>query len=396
MNEWREVRLSEVSSLIVDSQHKTAPKDLNGQHPLIRTSDLGVARVNFSGAQRVNAATYDLWTRRAAPSEGDLIFAREAPVGGICRVPVGISPVLGQRTVLIRPDPASVDSTFLMYRLAAPDLQARMIEKSTGSTVPHLNMADIRALAIPDVPSLATQRRIAAALYSLDELSEINERRIKLLGDLVRSLFREWFVRFRFRGHDDVELVESELGLIPHGWEVRPLGEVVKLSYGRALPAKKRRAGRFPVVSSAGVIDAHEEALVEGPGIVLGRKGNVGSVWWVDDDFFPIDTTYYVTTDQPLGLVYWQLAGLRFIDSHAAVPGLSRDQATALLVVCPVAEVARCFGDIHDSVFKMMATLRAQNRQLNATRDLLLPRLVTGRLDISDVDLGDLLPAEVA
>ena len=168
MSEWRQVRLSEVSSLIVDSEHKTAPKDPDGLHPLIRTTDLGKARADFRGAQRVSAAIHARWTARAIPSEGDLILAREAPVGGICRVPAEVSPVLGQRTVLVRPDPAAVDSGFLSYRLAAPDLQARLCEMSTGSTVPHLNMSDIRALTISDVPSLNTQRRIAMVLSAFD------------------------------------------------------------------------------------------------------------------------------------------------------------------------------------------------------------------------------------
>jgi len=396
VSEWRQVRLSEVSSLIVDSEHKTAPKDPDGLHPLIRTTDLGKARADFRGAQRVSAAIHARWTARAIPSEGDLILAREAPVGGICRVPAEVSPVLGQRTVLVRPDPAAVDSGFLSYRLAAPDLQARLCEMSTGSTVPHLNMSDIRALTISDVPSLNTQRRIAMVLSAFDELIEINERRIELREDLARSLYREWFVRFRFPGHGEVEFVDSELGPIPHGWEVQRLGEIAQLSYGRSLPASKRHPGPFAVVGSAGIVGEHDKALVAGPGIVLGRKGNVGSVWWLNEDFFPIDTTYYVTSDQPPGFLYWQLSDLHFDNSHAAVPGLSRDHANSLLVICPDQATVRRFGEHHTRVFNAIAVLRAQSEALTATRDLLLPRLVTGRLDISDIDLGELLLSAAA
>ena len=197
MSEWRELQLGQLCSLIVDSEHKTAPKNPSGTYPLIRTTDLGMARVNLRSAQRVDAATHQHWTKRAAPKEGDLILAREAPVGGICRVPEGVDPVLGQRTVLLRPDPTTVESEFLMYRLAAPDLQARMNEMSGGATVPHLNMADIRVFTVAGIPSFATQRRIAAVLSAFDELIEINERRIALLEDLARSLYQEWFVHFR-------------------------------------------------------------------------------------------------------------------------------------------------------------------------------------------------------
>ncbi len=243
------------------------------------------------------------------------------------------------------------------------------------------------------LPGLATQRRIASVLAAFDKLIEINERRIELLEELARSLYREWFVRFRFPGHEDLELVDSELGPIPEGWELTTLGDVATLSYGKALPARAQRPGPVSVVSSAGIVGQHDEPLVAGPGIVLGRKGNVDSLWWVDDAFFPIDTTYYVTTDQPLGLLYWQLSELAFIDSHAAVPGLSRDQATVLPVLRPDGAVAHRFGAIHDALFSEISALKSQVGALAATRDLLLPRLVTGRFDISNVDLGDLLPA---
>jgi len=224
------VVLGDLCSLIVDSEHKTAPKDPAGHHPLIRTTDLGEARADLGRAQRVNSDTHALWTRRAVPTAGDLILAREAPVGGIFQVPAGLEPVLGQRTVLLRPEPTRVNSTFLMYRLAAGDLQSRMAEMSTGSTVLHLNMADIRTFPVPQLPSMSTQRRIAAVLSAFDELIEINERRIELLEDLARSLYREWFVHFRFPGHEDVDLVDSELGPIPAGWDVVPASDVFKVN----------------------------------------------------------------------------------------------------------------------------------------------------------------------
>jgi type I restriction enzyme S subunit len=191
-----------------------------------------------------------------------------------------------------------------------------------------------------------------------------------------------------------VELVDSELGPIPEGWEVQPLGDVAALRYGKSLPASTRRPGSVPVVSSAGIIDTHDHALVEGPGIVIGRKGNVGAVWWVQGDFFPIDTTYYVESSLSLGFLYWQLRALAFIDSHAAVPGLARAQATALPLIVPARQVVGHFDRMHQFLFVAMAGLRAAIDQLAVTRDLLLPRLVTGRLDISDIDLDVLTPTE--
>lgn len=271
-------------------------------------------------------------------------------------------------------------------------LRTANVDSSTASAVPGVNRNHLHQLSVC-VPSVGTQKRIAALLTAFDDLIEINERRIELLKDLARSLYREWFSRFRFPGHGPA-MVDSPLGLIPRGWEVVRLDDIVSLRYGKALPAKVRRPGSNAVVSSAGIIGEHDESLVPGPGVVVGRKGNVGSVWWVDEPFFPIDTTFYVETDAPLGLVYWQLQDLAFIDSHAAVPGLSRTQANGLLVLRPPESLAEQFDAAHREYFSTMAVLRDQCRALAKTRDLLLPRLVTGQLDISDVDLRGLLPAE--
>ena len=409
-----------MTSLIIDSEHKTAPKDPEGPHPLIRTTDLGRARADFKGAQRVSAATHERWTRRATPTEGDLILAREAPVGGVCSVPARVNPVLGQRTVLVRPDPAAVDGKFLMYRIAASDLQARLVEMSTGSTVAHLNMADIRQLAIPDVPALRTQRRIAAVLSAFDELIEVKERRIELLEDLAHSLYHDWFVRFRFPGHEDVELVDSKLGPIPEGWEVRRLREVADLRRQGVIPSRNPD-GTFEHFSIP-AYDAHAlpeyhlgssiksgKHAVEGESVLLSKiNPRLCRVWFVTPSsrlsVASTEFLVWVGTRASNAWLWSMFTGDSFREwlvgiaggtstSHQRVnPGDLIDRRVA---VAPV-DVLKAFDEVAIPGLHEAHTLRRQNRQLAATRDLLLPRLVTGRLDISDLDLDDLLPAEAA
>lgn len=280
------------------------------------------------------------------------------------------------------------DPRFVSYLL-----QTLSLDNSGAAAVPGVNRNHLHKLPVR-YPPPPTQRRIAAALSVFDELIKLNDLQRRKLEDLARSLYREWFIRFRFPGHSQVKLVDSDLGPIPGGWDVQPLGEIVSLRYGKALPAAMRENGDVPVISSAGVIDMHDQALVEGPGIVVGRKGNVGSVWWSDAAFFPIDTTFYVSSDHPLGFLYWQLSELNFIDSHAAVPGLSRDQAYRLPVLCPPGDLCLEFSDIHSRLFESISCYSAHSKALAAAHSLLLPRLVTGRLDIADLDIDSLLSAE--
>ena len=212
--------LSELCVAIVDCEHKTAPKSGNRTgYALVRTNNIGRGRLNLTNAHRVEAAAYEEWTRRAVPQPGDLILAREAPVGNVALITPGMEPVLGQRTVLIRPDDEKVDANFLTYRLLAHDVQHWMSGVANGATVPHLNMEDIRALPLPDLPPLRIQGQIGALLAACDDLIENNQRRIEILEGMARLLYREWFVHFRYPGHEDVEFVDLRPRPNPRGLE---------------------------------------------------------------------------------------------------------------------------------------------------------------------------------
>jgi type I restriction enzyme S subunit len=392
-SKWTVEPIRELCLAIIDCVNKTAPT-VSGPTPykMIRTTNVRHGRIHMDGVRYVEEDVYRRWVRRGTPIDGDIVLTREAPLGevGMLRDPQGV--FLGQRLVMYRANPDRVDQHFLLYAMRAPGVQAQIRAFGSGATVEHMRVPDCGELLV-EYPCLSEQRRVGSVLAAFDQLIEINERRMWLLENLARSLYREWFVRFRFPGHTN-EFVDSEVGRIPKGWTVVPLGEVATLRYGKALPARQRLPGPYPVVSSAGVIDEHAETLVSGPGIVVGRKGNVGTVWWVGEPFFPIDTTYYVESGVPLGLIYWQLQHLNFIDSHAAVPGLSREQAAALLVLKVDRQLAERFDGFHQTAFALIGELQTQNRALVETRDLLLPRLVTGILEIADVDLGDLLAPE--
>ena len=201
---------------------------------MIRTPDVGIGRLHVESAQRVDEATYRAWTRRAVPRAGDLILAREAPVGNVGIVQPGVHPVLGQRTVLIRPRPEVLDPHYLNYLMSGPAVRAWMDGVSIGATVPHLNMADIRALKLPPLPTIDAQRRIGAILSAYDDLIGNDNRRLAVLEEITRRIYREWFVDFRYPGHEGVALVDSELGLIPEGWEVHSVREVARLVRGQS------------------------------------------------------------------------------------------------------------------------------------------------------------------
>jgi type I restriction enzyme S subunit len=406
-------QLGELCSLIVDSEHKTAPKDPDGLHPLVRTSNLKLGRADFDGAQRVNAETYALWTRRAAPRQGDLILAREAPVGGIGRVPAEVHPVLGQRTVLLRPSPEVVESKYLMYRLAAPDLQARMSEMATGATVPHLNMADIRAFRVPDLPDLGEQRRRSALLAAFDDLIEINERRIALLEGLARSLYREWFERFRFPGHGAGSVDGASPERIPYGWSLAALFEVADVGFGYSFKSPGfSESGSHAVVRIRDVPrgmtttfteeSAPERYAIRDGDVLVGMDGEFHLNQWSGGDAWLNQRVARLRPKAGFSARHLMLAlqspirELNGAISGTTVAHLGKRHLETIRIAVPPAGVLCAATQAFDAFADEVLALLRVNRKLAETRDLLLPRLVTGRLDISGVDLGPLLPAEDA
>jgi type I restriction enzyme S subunit len=186
-----ELQLADVAVQIVDCEHKTAPAATMGQEYafVVGTPNMRKGRIVLDGAKRVDRETFRVWTQRVVPDTGDLILAREAPVGEVGYIGGSQRICLGQRTVLIRPDRTRVSPRYLHYLLLGPTAQAWMQERSSGSTVPHLNVADVRQMPIGPCPSLAEQNAIAEVLGTLDDKIDANNS----LEDLTYNFMqRSW------------------------------------------------------------------------------------------------------------------------------------------------------------------------------------------------------------
>ena len=323
---------------------------------------------------------------------GDTLFARITPClenGKIVQFSGANNEVgFGSTEFFVFRHKEGISDAGYVFYLASSSIIRKPAEKSMfgASGRQRADLASIKDMDIP-APTLPTQRKIAAILGAYDDLIENNTRRIRILEEMAQALYREWFVKFRFPGHENVEMVESELGLVPEGWEVKRLGDVIELAYGKALKAENRIDGPVPVYGSGGIVGHHDESLAEGPSIIVGRKGNVGSVYWSDDDFFAIDTVFYVKSKVSLPYIYYNLRSQNFINNDAAVPGLNRNQAYLLPFLLPNVEILSKFENFVNEIFKHTKNLRIKNANLRRTRDLLLPKLISGELDVNELHI---------
>ena len=194
----------------------------------------------------------------------------------------------------------------------------------------------------------------------------------------ARLLYKEWFIHLRFPGYERATIIDS----IPEGWERRRIGDIAPFRYGKALKKDNRVPGPYPVYGSSGAVGTHKEALATGPGIIIGRKGNVGSVFWSENDFYPIDTVYYIKHEHCTTYLYYALLYTQFINTDVAVPGLNRDLAHSRELLRPDAKILALF-ERHTSVIRAQINhLTSHNAALDRARDLLLPRLINGELAV--------------
>lgn len=375
---WPMKPLSEVCTLAIDCVNKTA-KVVEGPTPykMIRTTNVKRGFIDTQTVRYVTQTTFDTWTRRSRPQYGDVILTREAPVGevGRCTFADDENVFLGQRLFQYRANPALLDWNYLAYALQSPQVQSALHGKSFGATVPHIKVGDAENLEIP-YPPIKTQERIGSTLAAYDDLIETNRRRIALLEESARLLYREWFVNLRYPNARN-----SPTG-IPLGWDRCALGEVISLQYGKSLKDSTRNPGDVPVFGSSGIVGFHNRALVKGPALIVGRKGNVGSVFYTSIDCFPIDTVYFVEGDQATFYNYFLLKTQTYVSSDTAVPGLNRSYAYSLPVIRPTADALENFENTVTPFFLQIDYLTRSNSKLQEARDELLPRLMSGQIKV--------------
>lgn len=252
-----------------------------------------------------------------------------------------------------------------------------------GSAVPTLNRNNLNILDIA-IPNIKTQRRIADILSAYDDLIENNQKQIKLLEEAAQRLYKAWFVDFEpFR---DGEFVDSELGPIPAGWRIGTFGEISRISSGKR-PIKKAETKSadfmYPLIGASCVMGFTCDYLYDTPVIVTGRVGTHGIIQYFDEKCWPSDNTLVIQSDF-LNFAYLYL---QTIDFHSLNRGSTQPLITQTDIkkqLCPIAPT-NILVDFEDKLYALRASIQnnlSQNQKLAQLRDILLPKLMSGEIEV--------------
>jgi type I restriction enzyme S subunit len=312
--------------------------------------------------------------------ENDIVFGRKGAVDRHLFVKEEQSGWMqGSDCIRLRFLSNKICPQFISYAFLQSDHKQWMLTQSSNkSTMASLNQDVIRRIPVL-LPDYEIQQKIASILSAYDDLIENNRRRIQLLEQAAWLLYKEWFVSLRFPGHEHVKIVDG----VPEGWEKVTLGEKITLNYGKGLKADDRVEGPYPVYGSSGIVGTHEKPLVKGPGIIVGRKGNVGSVFWSFKDYYPIDTVYFIDPETSSYYLYNALQSMQFVSSDAAVPGLNRNFAYSRPYLIPSERLFFLFEETVTPIYEQIFKLEEYDEKLKQARDLLLPRLMNGEIAVT-------------
>ena len=268
------------------------------KHPYIRGRDIRDGRITFEDPMYVLDEEFEK-IKRYIVDCGDVCITIVGNIGDVGIVPQSLHHAsLTENAVKLVGLREDFDARFLMYALLAPDAQSQMKLSAAGAAQSKLGIYKVNEIKVP-MPPLPIQRRIAGILSAYDDLIVNSQRRIKILEEMARRLYREWFVYFRFPGHEGCRLVESPLGEIPEGWEAQNLFTLTKVNYGKNLPTKKLSDDEaYPVYGAAKIIGHYSEYTQKHRTIICGCRGSVGEMQitrpycYVTNNSFMFDPTH--------------------------------------------------------------------------------------------------------
>lgn len=419
LSKTRRVPVRETYLGLFDGPHATPKPSDNG--PVF----LGIGNITEDGhldltnVRHIAEDDYPKWTKRVEPRPGDIVFTYEATLNRYAIIPEGFRGCLGRRLALIRPNPKVVDTRFLHFYFFGTDWRATISKNIlAGATVERVPLTTFPDFPI-NLPDLATQRRIASILSAYDDLIENNTRRIAILEEMARRIYEEWFVRFRFPGHEGVRMVASEMGLVPEGWRLRPVEDVAVVHRGRSYKGTELAdQGGRPFINlkcmlrdggyRASGLKRYTGAFKESQTVRAGEMvmaitdmtqerrivARVGRVSRLDADFGVLSMDLVrieAREEMPEAYLYGMFRWSGFADevkqhaNGANVLHLLPSRIEDYRFICPPSALAGRFAEMISPMLSLCDVLEERNINLRITRDLLLPKLISGELDVSEL-----------
>ncbi|MBO5934431.1 MAG: restriction endonuclease subunit S [Clostridia bacterium] len=287
----------------------------------------------------------------------------------------------------LRPITSNTYPLYMGYLFRTPQFRANFTKIASLITRASLRNEDLLKFKV-NLPAVEEQMRIASVLYSYDSLIQNNNKRIKLLEQMAENLYKEWFVRFRFPDYENAEFEDG----IPVGWKKIGISDVYDIKYGKTLPTSEiGTCGEFAVYGANGVIGYYDKFNCDNYVTLITSRGNgSGDVLRTHHKkSFITNNSFTVIPKEPYNYLkheftYWLMKNVNFksVCSGAAQPQLTNNSINSLSITLPNSELINSYCNIVGNYFALIENLLEENKNLIKQRDLLLPRLMSGKLEV--------------
>lgn len=399
--EWKEVRLGDVCSELSDGLHK-APKFVkNGEYIFVNAKNLYNGYIlDNDPTKKTSIEEYLKYNKPLG--KHTILYSIDGTIGNIAKYR-GEKCVLGKGACYLNCNPDIVESSYIYYQLQSPHFKSYIHLMSTGSTIKHISLKTMRDYCF-ELPNLTDQHRIASILSSLDRKIELNNKINAELEEMAQAIFKNWFVDFE--PFKDGKFVESELGMIPEGWKVGTLTEIASYMNGLAMqkfpPENKRDS--LPVLkikelgqgfcgtdSDRCSRNIKDECKIHNGDVIFSWSGTLLVDVWCGGDCGLNQHLFKVTSnDYPKWFYYyWTKHHLQeFIhiakDKAVTMGHIKRGHLEEALVAIPDDDSMEKAHQLFEPILSKMISLRLENSHLSLLRDTLLPRLMSGEIEIPE------------
>lgn len=383
--EWKEVRLGDIADVQTGpfgSQLHRSDYIAEGI-PCIMPTNIG-PHLNFivDGIAHVSEVDANRLSRHLTEI-GDIIYARRGDIEKCAYVTTNEEKWLcGTGCLKIRCN-NEVNSRFIAYLLSTAECKKWITGNAVGTTMLNLSKGILSNLPLL-VPSHEDQRRIASILSSLDRKIELNNKINADLEEMAQAIFKNWFVDFE--PFKDGKFVDSELGMIPEGWKVGCLGDLITIKYGK--DHKKLEDGTFPVYGSGGLMRFVNSWLYNGESVLIPRKGTLDNIMYVCEKFWTVDTMFFSAPkmDYVMKYVYNYIKRFDFskMNEGTSVPSNTAARLNKMQILIPTHEVLEMYDETLCPIYNKRKMNDKESRTLFLLRDTLLPRLMSGELEVPE------------
>lgn len=373
--------IGNVCSHFVDCVNRTAPETPGGGYYAVGTPAMRGNIISMSEVRELDFETFQRWTRRLVPEEGDLLVAREAPVGPVVRVPAGDVWAAGQRTTHLRVNSELINPKYFYYLLISPVVQRRLLSRAMGSTVEHLRVGDVRDFVLPTLPNRASQDAIAELLGALDDKIAANERVVAIADQMAISVLEANLVN---ENTTLGELAQVTMGTSPSGETFNEHGEGEPFFQG-----VRDFGARVPLVR---IWTTKPVRMASAGEILLSVRAPVGRLNRAHNDLaIGRGLAAVRALNGQNNLLYYRLRvaegeWLSFSGDGTLFSSVNRKQIESIKVRNLIGESEDQIAHTIDSLELRLRSALAESAILASTRDELLPLLMSGKITVKDAE----------